>query len=154
MIPPVLIKTGGIVLSDRRGIPSRDGENMVRAIGLIDLNIFSCISKDIATSEVILTDERIDHINDRHPGDFERYGSYIPFIVEEPDYIIEDEKPGTALLLKEFIEDQVRFRLTLKLQTEKNAGRKNSVLTFQYVRKKEYDRLIRNKMVLYKRQGL
>ena len=42
-------------------------------VGKIDLQIYRCISERITTDEVIVTDERIQHIEERHPNDFEQY---------------------------------------------------------------------------------
>lgn len=35
-------------------------------VGHIDLDIYKCVSKDIITKEVIITEERIEHINLRN----------------------------------------------------------------------------------------
>ena len=69
-------------------------------IGQINTEIYKCIAEDITTPEVIITDERIQHIKDRHPNDYEQYYTYLKDIVENPDYIIETPKPNTALILK------------------------------------------------------
>ena len=45
-------------------------------------------------------DERIQHIKERHPGDYERYFGYLKEIVEDPDYILAANKARSALLLK------------------------------------------------------
>ena len=45
----------------------------MRFIGKIDRKIYSCISEVILDDEVIITEERIAHIKERHPDDFERY---------------------------------------------------------------------------------
>ena len=42
-------------------------------IGKIDIKIFRCIADNIQTDEVIITDERIAHIKEKHPNDYERY---------------------------------------------------------------------------------
>ena len=42
-------------------------------IGKIDKEIYKCISDDIQTEDVIITEERIQHIKERHPNDYERY---------------------------------------------------------------------------------
>lgn len=69
-------------------------------IGKIDRNIYSCITDDIITDDVIITDEKIQHIKEHHPNDYERFCSYIPEIISNPDYIIEANKPKTAFVLK------------------------------------------------------
>ena len=44
---------------------------MVYDIGKIDLSIYKVVTKNIQTDEVIITDERMKHIQEHHPGDFE-----------------------------------------------------------------------------------
>lgn len=132
----------------------QSGGGGVRTICKLDRSIYSCISKDIVTDEVVLIDERILHIKDHHPNDYERFGKYIVEMIERPDYIIEAnrDKSKSGLILKEFTENNEQFRLVLRLATSTDKqGLRNSVITFQYVKKKEYDRLIRNKKVLYRR---
>lgn len=43
----------------------------VHIVGKIDRNIYKCITDDIVTDEVIIIDERIRHIQERHPNDYE-----------------------------------------------------------------------------------
>lgn len=122
-------------------------------IGKIDIEIYKCVTEDIQTDEVIITDERILHIKDRHPNDFERYCGYMREIVEDPDYIVEANKPHTALILKQFSDETEHFKAVLRLVTPvDNPTIKNSIITFMKIDQKEWNRLIRNKKVLYKRE--
>ena len=125
----------------------------MRFIGKIDIKIYSCITKDIVTDEVIITDERVDHIKERHPNDYERYYSYLESIVVAPDYIIESKKQNTALILKEIVEsDERRFKTVLRLTTSvDNPNFKNSIITFMKIDDKEWKRLVKNKHILYTR---
>ena len=123
----------------------------VQTIGKIDIEKYSVVSKDIRTDEVVITDERIQHIKDRHPNDFERYSGYITEIVKNPDYILEASKPNTAFLLKEFTDADERLQLILRLAVEQdNPWYKNSVITFLKVEEKRYKRYLRTKKILYK----
>ena len=123
----------------------------VYIIGKINIEIYKCVTSDIQTDEVIITDERIQHIKDRHPTDFEIYFKYMKNIIESPDYIIETNKPKTALILKEFINNNEAFKTVLRLVTsEDNVDYKNSIITFMKINEKEWKRLIKNKKVLYK----
>lgn len=65
----------------------------MHSIGKIDREIYKCITEDIRTDEVIITDNQIQHIKDRHP-----------------DYIVETPKPNTALILKEIITEKKNLR--------------------------------------------
>ena len=125
----------------------------MNAVTRLDLEKYKCVSDKTITDEVIITGERIQHILDRHPLDYERFRSYIPEVIRSPDYIIRDGRANTAMVLKEIVTEggSERFRLALRLATvEDPPGYKNSILTFLKIRQKEWDRLIRNKEVLYK----
>lgn len=125
----------------------------VHYIGKLDKGIYSCVTDDIATDEVIITDERIRHIKERHPGDYERFVRYIPQIIAEPDYIMEANKPDTAFVLKRFDDDNEHFELIIRLQTSKDiSGHKNSVITYLKVQPKRYQRYLRTKTILYRRE--
>jgi len=127
------------------------GGSSVHTVGRIDIEKYKVVADKIQTDEVIITDERIEHIRERHPNDFERYAQYLSKIIENPDYILEANKPNTAFLLKEFVEANERFQLILKLAVEGDIpGYKNSIITFLKVEEKRYRRYLRTKKVLYK----
>lgn len=123
----------------------------MRFIGKIDKNIYKCIADDIVTDEVIITDERIEHIKERHPNDFERYFVYLKEIIEKPQYIVETNKPYTALILKEFADGREQFKTVLRLTTSHdNPDFKNSIITFMKINEREWKRMLKNKRILYK----
>lgn len=39
----------------------------------LDIAKYKCVTPDIITDEVIITDKQIEHIKERHPHDFEKY---------------------------------------------------------------------------------
>jgi hypothetical protein len=123
-------------------------------VGKINKEIYKCVAENIVTDDVIITSERIGHIKERHPNDFERYYEYLKEIVEDPDYIIETSKPNTSLILKDIVEsDEKHFKTVLRLVTSSdNLGLKNSIITFMKINEKEWNRLIRNKKILYKKE--
>lgn len=132
---------------------SADTKEVIRvhSIGKLDRNIYKCITDDIVTDEVIITDERIQHIMERHPSDYERYYEYLKEIIEHPQYIVETNKPYTALILKEFIEGEEQFKTVLRLTTSHdNPDFKNSIITFMKINDKEWKRMLKNKRILYK----
>ena len=125
----------------------------VHIIGKINRNIYKCISEDIRTDEVIITDNQIQHIKERHPNDYERFSEYFAEIVETPDYIIESPKPNTALVLKEIAKADEVFKTVVRLVTSgDNPSYKNSIITFMKIDEKEWNRLLHNKKILYKRE--
>lgn len=122
-------------------------------VGILNLGIYKCVSENIITDEVIITDERIKHIMERHPNDYERYCLFLKDIISEPDYIIETNKPNSALILKEFDDGKEKFKTIVRLITScDNIEYKNSIITFMKINSREWDRLIRNKHILYKKE--
>lgn len=119
----------------------------------LDKERYKVITEDIRTDEVILTDERIQHIQEHHPDDYERFSAYLAEIVQNPDYIIRDPRPQTGMLLKEITvgETGEHFRIALRLASSQDPEHyKNSIITFLRIRQKEWERLIHNKEILYK----
>ncbi|MCM1545135.1 MAG: PBECR2 nuclease fold domain-containing protein [Ruminococcus sp.] len=120
-------------------------------IGKIDKKIYSCVTDDITTDEVVITDNQIEHIKERHPNDYERYFTYAKEIIESPDYILEANKPNTAFVLKHINDNGKNYQLILRLKTSEDPDcYKNSIITFLKVEDKRYNRYLRTKKVLYK----
>lgn len=122
-------------------------------IGKIDRTMLGKYKEKIVTGNVILTYERLKHIQEHHPGDYEKYGSYIEEILSSPDYIIEDNKNiDTVLFLKTIKENEKNIQIVLKLNTNVNEkDKQNSILTFWKIKDKTYRQLIRNKEIIYSR---
>ncbi len=125
----------------------------VHSIGKINKDIYRCVTEDIVTDEVVITDNQIRHIKDRHPNDYERFSQYFAEIVRNPDYIIKANKPDTAVILKEIESNGERFQTVLRLCTSKEPdGYRNSIITFLKIDTKRWERYLRTKEILYKRE--
>ncbi len=136
-----------------QSITEREGVAILRTVGRIDIEKYRCVVSDIKTDEVIITDERIAHIQERHPNDYERFCSYIPQIIADPDYIIEANKPNTAVVLKEIEDAGEKFKLVLRLKVEEDPDEyKNSIMSFWFIGDKTWRKTIKNKKVLYKKE--
>ena len=126
-------------------------DESVHNICKIDKEIYSCVTPNIQSDEVIITDKQISHIMERHPNDYERYYGYIKQIIQHPDYILEANKPNTAFVLKHIEDNGKNYELILRLKTSDDpAEYKNSVITFLKVEEKRYNRYLRTKKILYK----
>lgn len=122
-------------------------------VGILNKDIYKCITEDIVTDEVIITDERIKHIMERHPNDYERYYKYMAEVIADPDYIVEANKPNTAFILKSITENDKKYELILRLATSDDPKKyKNSVITFLRIENKRYNRYLRTKTILYKKE--
>ncbi len=121
-------------------------------VGYIDIEKYRCITEDITTDEVIITDERIEHIKERHPRDWERFMEFIPEIIAAPDYIIEANQPNTAVILKEVEASGEKFKLILRIKVKNDPdGYKNSVMSFWHIGETTWKKNLKNKKILYKR---
>ena len=121
-------------------------------IGKINKNIYKCVTEDITTEEVIITDNQINHIKNRHPNDYENFSSYFSDILSDPDFILEANKPNTAFILKQITENDLTVQLILRLQTSQDhKGYKNSIITFLKIDIKTWNKYLRNKKILYRK---
>lgn len=123
----------------------------VHKIGKINIDIYKCVTEDITTDEVIITEKQIQHIKERHPNDYEMYFNYAKEIVENPDYVLQANKPYTAFILKHIVENGKNYQIILRLKTSDDPNEyKNSIITFLKVSDKRYNRYLRTKKILYK----
>lgn len=123
-------------------------------IGKIDRSIYQVVTENIRSNKVILSATQKAHIQDHHPEVYEQYKQYMAEMVAVPDYIIEANRPNSALVLKSFVVDDLVFKLVLRLQTSSDPeGFENSIITFMKIDEKEWKRLLRNKKILYKRDN-
>lgn len=124
----------------------------VHSIGKIDIEKYKCITNDITTDEVIITDERIQHIKDRHPHDYEEIQPFIQEILNAPDYILEDSsRKNTGLILKQLSEDSSKVQMVLRLHTSTDEkGFKNSIISAWKISESRWRNYLKNKKILYK----
>jgi hypothetical protein len=134
------------------GTINSGGVNGVVAIGKIKAELFENVGL-ILTDEVIITEKQIEHVKERHPRDYELYADYMSEIIASPDYILYDDLPNTALLLKSFYNDGENFQLVLRFKSAQDPETfKNSIITFMKINRKRYEQYVKNKKILYKRE--
>lgn len=97
------------------------GENMMTTIlslGEINTSILENEFGKIQTEEIIVTNERISHIKDRHPLDFELFELYGKQSVADPDLVIRDLKnDGTIFMIKKLPETNLNVVVRVVLET-------------------------------------
>ena len=126
----------------------------MHVIGKIDREIYRCISGNIVTDEVIITDVQIKHIKERHPNDYEQFSKYFAEIIAEPDYILEANRPNTAFVLKKIEIEKMHFQLILRLKTSSDPQNyKNFIITFLKIDQRKWEKYLRNKKILYSRES-
>ena len=115
--------------------------------------LYRVVEEDLVTDEVMFTEQQILHIEEGHPGDFERLAEYIPRILQEPDYILRGNRPHTALVLKQIETPEFEAEVILRLKVSSDPKEyKNSIITMWKISKKRFQRLLRQGDTLYKKE--
>ena len=128
----------------------------MRFICRLDRSIYSCVTEHIASDAVVITEKQAAHIFENHPQrEHADVIARLSDIVRSPDYILRDDDPRIAVVLKSFQIDGVRYRVILKLASaEDQAHACNSILTAFFISGKKMAKYLRNKKVLYRRPGI
>ena len=102
----------------------------------------------LVTEDVILTDERLyEHILLFHEEEYKQLRPYIKSIIDNPDYIVEDNRHEDTMIYLKQIENigkngRVVIKLALGQDEEHN---KNSIITMMKLNKRTWNQTIRNR---------
>lgn len=135
-------------------VKNKSGVTDVHYIGKIDRKIYQSISENrILSDDVIITDNRIQHIIERRGQAFyEKYKTKFSDIISDPDYIFADKMINTAIVSKTFKEDGISVNVVLRVIVEgENPDYKNSIITAIKENDKRFEQRLRNNKFLYKR---
>lgn len=125
-------------------------EERTRLLGKIDLKPLEDAFGDIQTDEVVITEERREHILERHPLDYDLFLKYGVLAVTQPDIVMRDERhAGTIFMVKRLTETNINVVVRVALNTDKK-GLKNSVMTSYRLRDKNLKKMLEKNQVLYK----
>lgn len=125
----------------------------VHSVGKINRDIYKCITEDIVTDEVVITDNQMQHILDRHPEAYKEVVDYLSDIIREPDFIISDKHENTGLAIKKIKTEKEYAQMVLRICTSNdNPNYKNSVISCWEISEKRLQNYLRNKIILYKRE--
>lgn len=145
-------------ISENSGIIEEKAEETaetdVHKVGKIDVEKFETIANGrILTDEVIITDNRIEHIIERRGQQFyDDFNGYFPEIIEDPDYIFKDDMDNTAIVSKSYSHKGKTVNLVLRLVVEgENPSYKNSILTAIGENEKRFAQRLRNNAPVYKK---
>lgn len=121
-------------------------------IGKLDKEIYRCITGDMVTDEVIITDRQLQHIKELHPDSCLRTIAYLETVLKSPDYIIEDKHADTGLVIKKVDTENGFIQVVLRLWTASNDGlHKNSIISCWRISHARLMNYLRNKRILYKK---
>ena len=104
--------------------------------------------KRLITEDVILTEERLyEHILLFHEEEYKQLRPYIKNIIENPDYIVEDNRHEDTMIYLKQVEDigkngRVVIKLALGQDKEHN---KNSIITMMKLNKRTWNQTIKNR---------
>ena len=121
-------------------------------LGNLDPTPFTPVFGSLQTTEVVVTDERIAHIKERHPEDYSLFEQYGREAIFDPDMLVQDMKHvGTVFAIKKLPETNLNVVLRLVLDTD-DPNFKNSVMTFYRIRDKNLKKLLDKNPLLYIRE--
>ena len=127
---------------------------LILSLGKINLSLLKDEFGKIQTDEIIITEERINHIKMRHPEDYSLFNIYGAICVKDPDYIIKDGKhDGTIFMVKKLEDTNLNVVVRIALETD-DKGIMNSVMTFYRIRERNLIKLIRKNSSLTGKDAL
>lgn len=124
----------------------------IKVLGKLNIVLLEKVFGIIQTDEIIVTNERVAHIQERHPQDYELFVKYGANSVQNPDYVIKDIKhDGTVFMVKKLPDTNLNVVVRVALDTDQE-GLKNSVMTFYRIRERNLKKLIEKNRLLYKKE--
>lgn len=119
-------------------------------IGKIDKRKIGKYSAKIITEDVILTDERKQHIYEDHIKDYEVIIRNIDRVVLNPNEVLEDSKNKDTLLFIDKLNSN-NLNVVVKLSTINNKKHpQNSIMTAWIIRDKNLKKLRKKNKIIYK----
>lgn len=108
---------------------------------------------ELNTDKVILRDERIEHIKERHPEIVEIIKKYSKDIIENPNYILKDNKNiDTIWHIKEIENDKINIVIKLSIKSkEEHKDYLNSIITGHRVKEARLKKYLEKHKLLYKK---
>lgn len=141
-------------ISQESGIIESGSDEMaeITKLGTIDTQPLEKEFGKLKTNEIIVTNERIDHIKLHHPEDYALFEQFGISTVEHPDIIIKDEKnENTVFMVKKLENTNLNVVAKLIVDTDESSY-KNSVMTFYRIRNSNLKKLEKKFKTLYKRE--
>ena len=117
-------------------------------IAKLNKNILGSYGNKLLTEDVILTDERLyEHILLYHEEEYKQLRPYLKTIINNPDFIIEDNKHfDTLIFLKDIESVGKKGRVVIKLALGQDINHtKNSIITLMKLNKRTWNQTIRNR---------
>lgn len=121
-------------------------------IGKLNTEFLEVEFGKLATDELILTDERDEHIKERHDQDYKLFHQCVYDVVKMPDTVLKDSKNQNTVFYIKYIEE-THLNIVIRLSLEVDgADRKNSIVTAYQLGAKTLKRLRKNSKTLYNKE--
>ena len=127
-----------------------DESDDVYARSTLDVGAVNVLEKEFGTlnsDEVILRNERLEHIRERHPEVADVLKNNYDELIKKPNYILKDSKnENTALFIKNI--EGKSYNTVIKMNTDKDVKLENSTITFYKIRDREFKRILQKSKTL------
>lgn len=122
-------------------------------LGVLDITIYKCITEQIDTDRVIVSETQLLHISEHHPEAYAEALIELQSTIKEPDYIFRDDKhENTGLVVRHSSVGEENLFIVLRICTDSQGGTlANSVISGWKISAKRLQNYVRNKTLLYKR---
>lgn len=117
-------------------------------IGKLDKNKLRKYKNKVITSQVILTDERLnEHILVKHFKEYIQLKPFLKEIIEETDIILDDNRyPNTIILLKKIPYIKKNGRVVIKIAiADDKKHYKNSIITLIQLNDRTWKQTLKNR---------
>lgn len=121
-------------------------------LGKIDPAPLEAVFGPLLTADVVVTQERMEHIQSHHPQDYALFLTHGADAVTAPDLILQDTKhEGTVFAIRHLPDTHLNVVLRLALAGD-DPSHRNSVMTFYRIRERNLHKLVERFPLLYKRE--
>lgn len=133
-------------------IQNKEVAKDVQFIGKLDKSKIGKYGQRIVTEDVILTDERRNHIFQDHSNDFKLIMNNIDRVVLNPNEVLEDLKNRDTVYFIDKLEKN-NLNVVVRLNTTNSKEHpQNSIMTAWIIRDKNLQKLEKRNKILYKKE--
>lgn len=82
----------------------KKSNNMAQVVGQFNKNVISALNLNISEgTDILMGATNTQHMQSSHPADYAKYGSDIPMILANPDYVGINQKDNSIEFVKEYL---------------------------------------------------
>ena len=127
-------------------------QNNVIDIAQLDETLLRDSNIKLLTKNLVLTDNSIIHIKERHPNDYGDVIKDLSNMVQDPDSIMIGNKPHTLVYMARNSKGHM-YQVVIRLKDEDmNDEFQNSIITLNRVNEKRYKRYKKSRKIIYKKE--